>query len=201
MYDLLRKGKFNQSSLFIGYAKRLNGLTMYWLCWKIIAVIDNRKIIFTNFFYKIYFISVKGQSLDVNRDSVIGVLGESVNITWTLGKVDQTDKVVSTRLFLGNFTDNKLLYEGVSVLIKRNLAKEMFGERIQVFFKEPNYTLTLSNLSFNDAVTFTLVVNVEIQGTVTQRPAAVKSVAITEVRGMWLLELTSSFDPQQYETD
>ena len=118
---------------------------------------------------------------------MIGVFGESVNITWTLTKVDQTDKVVSTRLFLGNFTDNKLLYEVVNVLTKQNLAKEMFGERIQVSFKEPNYMLTLDNLSFNDAVTFALLITQEIQGTVTQRPAVVKAVAISEVRGMYLL--------------
>ena len=160
---------------------------MCWLCCKIIVVFNNHKIIFANFFCKMYFISVKGQSLDVNPDLVIGVLGESVNITWTLRKVDQTDKVVATRLYLGNFTDNKLLYEGVNTLTKQNLAKDTFGERIQASFKEPNYTLTLSNLSFNDAVTFTLVVSQEIQGTVKQRPTVFKSVAITEVRGMCFL--------------
>ena len=63
----------------------------------------------------------------------------------------------------------------------------MFGERIQVSFKEPNYILTLDNLSFSDTVTFSLVISQEIQGTVTQRPIVHKSVAISEVRGMYLL--------------
>ena len=136
---------------------------------------------------KLFCFLVKGQSLEVSQDPVIGVFGESVNITWTLTKVDQTDKVVSTRLFLGNFTDNKLLFQGVNVLTKQNLVKEMFGERIQVSFKEPNYILTLDNLSFSDTVTFSLVISQEIQGTVIQRPAVFKSVAISEVRGMYLL--------------
>ena len=63
----------------------------------------------------------------------------------------------------------------------------MFGERIQVSFKEPNYILALDNLSFSDTVTFSLVISQEIQGTIIQRPTVFKSVAISEVRGMYLL--------------
>ena len=40
------------------------------------------------------------------------------------------------------------------MLIKQNLAKVVFGERIQASFKEPIYTLTLNNLSFNDTFPF-----------------------------------------------
>ena len=119
--------------------------------------------------------------------AVIGFFGESVDIIWTLSSIDPTDKVVSTGLFLGNFTDNKKLHEGVNILHKQELAKKMFGERIQVSFKEPDYTLTLRNLSFSDTFTFTLVIIKEIQGTITQRPAAVKSVSISEVTGMCFL--------------
>ena len=98
---------------------------------------------------------MKSQSLELTQDSVIGVFGESVNITWTLRKVDQTDVVISTRLFLGNFTENRLLYEGVNMFMKQNLAKVIFGKSIQASFKEPIYTLTLSNLSYSDTFTFT----------------------------------------------
>ena len=133
------------------------------------------------------FVLVKGQSLEVFQDPVIGVFGGSVDITWTIRKVEQTDKVVPTRLFLGNFIDNKLLYDGVSVLTKHNLAKETFGDRIQVSFKERYYILTLDNLSFSDTVTFALALSQEIQGTVIQWPSGVKSVAISEVRGIYLL--------------
>ena len=118
---------------------------------------------------------------------MIGVLGESIDIKWALTKVLQTDKVFGTRLFLGNFTDGKLLYDGVNILTKQTLAKEIFGERIQASFKGPVFTLTLRNLSFNNRCTFTLVMAQEIQGTITQRPAAVKSVAISEVRGTCFL--------------
>ena len=114
---------------------------------------------------------------------MIGVLGESIDIKWTLTKVDETDQVSSTRLFLGNFTENKVLYEGVQRLIKQDLAKDIFGERMQASFKEPVYTLTLRNLSFNDTYTFTLIIFQEIQGTITPRPVIAKSVAISEVRG------------------
>ena len=130
---------------------------------------------------------MKSQSLELTQDSVIGVFGESVNITWTLRKVDQTDIVISTRLFLGNFTENRLLYEGANMFMKQNLAKVIFGERIQASFKEPIYTLTLSNLSYNDTFTFTLVVIQRIQNSIGLRPVVLKSTAISEVRGMYFL--------------
>ena len=71
------------------------------------------------------------------------------------------------------------------MLFKQNLAKVIFGERIQASFKEPIYTLTLSNLSFSDTFTFTLVVNQEDGRSFTMRPVVVKSASIIEVRGMF----------------
>ena len=118
---------------------------------------------------------------------MICVLADSVEITWALRKVAKTDVVISSRLFLGHFTENRLLYKGVNMLIKQNLAKVVFGERIQASFKELIYTLTLNNLSFNDTFTFTLAVSQEIQGTLTQQPGVVKSPAIREVRGMYFI--------------
>ena len=130
---------------------------------------------------------MKGQSLKATPDPVRGVLGESVDITWTLTKEDKTDKVLTTRLFLGNFTESKLLYEGVKTLTKQDLAKDIFRERIQASFEEPVYTLTLRNLSFNDTYTFTLVIFQQIQGTINLRPTVVKSVSISEVKGTCFL--------------
>ena len=130
---------------------------------------------------------MKSQSLELTQDSVIGVFGESVNIAWTLRKVDQTDVVISARLFLRNFTENRVLYEGANMLMKQNLAKVIFGERIQASFKEPIYTLTLSNLSYNDTFTFTLAVIQGIQSNINLRPVVIKSAAISGVRGMCFL--------------
>lgn len=73
------------------------------------------------------------------------------------------------------------------MLMKQNLAKVIFGERIQASFKEPIYTLTLSNLSYNDTFTFTLVVIQRIQNSIGLRPVVLKSTAISEVRGMYFL--------------
>ena len=115
----------------------------------------------------------------------MGVLGGSVDITWTLTKVDQRDVVVDTRLFLGaNFRVDNLLYRGSVVLNKLDHAEKMFGGRIQASFKEPRYILKLSNLSFSDLITLTLVVNQEIGSTLVSRPAIFKSVKIIEVKGM-----------------
>ena len=44
-----------------------------------------------------------------------------------LRSIDATNHVVSTRFFLGNFKDNKNLYEQVNRLTKHELAKKMFG--------------------------------------------------------------------------
>ena len=130
---------------------------------------------------------MKSQSLELTQDLVIGVFREPVNITWTLRKVNQTDVVISTRLFLGNFTENSLLYEGANMFMKQNFAKVIFGERIQASFMEPIYTLTLSNLSYNDTFTFTLAVIQGIQSNINLRPVVIKSAAISEVRGMYFV--------------
>ena len=128
-------------------------------------------------------------------------MGGSVNITWTIKKIDQSDLVSNTRLFLGtNFIHSNLLYRGSVVLDKLEYAKRKFGGRIQAVFIEPNYTLTLRNLSFSDLITFILVVNQQIGSTLTPRPVTFKSVEINEVRGMYflckLLEPVSCFDLQ-----
>lgn len=145
---------------------------------------SNFKIIVTNFFCKIYFISVKGQSLEVTPNPVIGVLGESAHMTWTYTKKDGNADIISARFFLGNSTEGKLLFDGPSGLNKKNITREIFGERIQTSFKKTNYTLTLKNLSFTDTFTFTLVI-VEETGITLQR--TLKSVTIREVRGMYFL--------------
>ena len=119
---------------------------------------------------------------------MIGVLGGSVDITWTLTKVDQRDVVADTRLFQGaSFRVDHLLYRGSVVLNKLDRAEKMFGNRVQASFTEPKYILKLNNLSFSDLITFTLVVNQEIGATLVPRPAIIKSVKIIEVKGIFFL--------------
>ena len=71
--------------------------------------------------------------------------------------------------------------------MKQNLAKVIFGKRVQASFKEPIYTLTLSNLSYNDSFTFTLAVIQGIQNNINLWPVVIKSAAISEVRAMYFL--------------
>ena len=156
------------------------------------------------YIFKIYFVTVKGQSLQATPNPAVGVLGRSVDITWTIKKIDQSDLVNNTRLFLGeNFIPSNLLYPGSVVLNKLEYAKRKFGDRMQAVFIEPNYTLTLRNLGFSDLITFILVVNQEISSTLIPRPVTFKSVKINEVRGMYLfsklLEPVSCFDLQPDE--
>ena len=135
--------------------------------------------------FDIFLILVNGQSLEVTPDPAMGVLEGSVKIKWTVRKADQTDAIASTRLYLGtNFTQNKLLYRGVNSLVKQSLADEMFGEQIQVTFKEPIYTLTLRKLNITDTVKFTLVMNPEMSATLKVRPILKKSVEVIVVKGM-----------------
>ena len=156
------------------------------------------------YIFEIYFVTAKGQSLQVTPSPAIGILGGSVDIPWTITKINQSDLVSNTRLFLGeSFIPSNLLYRGSVVLDKLEYAERKFGDRIQAIFIEPNYTLTLRNLSFSDLITFILVVNQEIGGTLTPRPVTFKSVEINEVRGMYflckLLESVCCFDLQQDE--
>ena len=146
-----------------------------------VADVDNHKIIVAKYFY-VFFVSVKGQSVKVTPDPVIGIFGGSVDITWTLTKEAENDKINSVRIFLGNQSEGNVLYEGVSKFTKLDYAKTNFGDRMKANFQDSKYTLTLSNLSFSDLFTFTLIVGTEDSSFKT-RPNVIKSVKISEVRG------------------
>lgn len=155
-------------------------MVMYWL----LCESDTKKSLFL-IFDLFLFISVRGQSIAVKPNPAISVIGESIDIAWTITKVDQSDIIVTARLYLGtSFASNKLLYQDIEPLAKQDLANKMFGERIHASFKEPNYKLTLNELNINDSVNFTLVVNQEIIGTLKARPVLKKSVEVIVVTGM-----------------
>ena len=131
------------------------------------------------YFLNFFSVLVKGQSLQVTPDPVKGVLGGSVDITWTVIKKEQSDLILITRLYLGTLlTRTNLLYQGVTALFKQNSANLQLGDRIQVRFKESKYT------QFNDTVTFTLVVSLE-DATLNPLPSIVKSTKIVAVTGMF----------------
>ena len=117
-------------------------------------------------------------------------------------KVETTDKVFNTRLYIGtNVTTEKLLYEGLVNFVRGDAAKT-FGDRIKANFKDPEYTLTLSNLRYNDTITFTLVVNQE-DASFNPRSPTMKSFKIIEVRGKCflqkILELITCINSEQDE--
>ena len=164
----------------------VNGLKVLVICCivfeVICALIDNCKTIVTNCFH-VFLFSVKGQSLDARPDTVIGVFGGSVNITWTLTKRAESDKITSVRIFLGKPSEGNVLYGGVSTFIKKDYARTNFGDRIKASLEESKYRLSLNNLSFIDLSTFTLVVSTE-DINFNRRPNMLKSVKIEEVKGM-----------------
>ena len=155
--------------------------------------------------FKICFILVNGQSLQVTPDPAIGDLGGSVDIIWTIMKVEPSDKVTNTRLYIGtNFTTEKLLYEGSGAAdLAEGDAAERFGNRMKATFEDPKYTLTLSNLNYNDTITFTLVVNLE-DASLNPRQPSIRSIKIIKVRGKYflrkILELITYFNSPLDET-
>ena len=166
----------------------VNGLKVLVICCivfeAICALIDNCKTIVTNCFH-VFLFSVKGQSLDARPDTVIGVYGGSVNITWTLTKKAKSDKISNVRIFLGNPSEGNILYEGTSTFIKHDYARTNFGDRIKDSLEESKYRVTLNNLSLIDLSTFTLVVSTEDLN-FNRRPNMLKSVKIDKVKGMLL---------------
>ena len=111
-------------------------------------------------FYRFSFVSVKGQSLEATPDSVTGVLGGSVKIAWTLTKKAANDRILSAGLYLGNDSNDKVLFQkGTDDFEKQPYAETNFGDRIQANFNGEKYTLILSNLNFSDLFTFTVIVN------------------------------------------
>ena len=117
---------------------------------------------------------------------MIGVFGKSVEIIWTITKEEPVDTVSNTRLYLGKeLTAVNQLFTGnpdADELTRHSLATKTFGDRIQATLKELKYILTLSNLSFSDTFTFTLVVSSEFNTTLL-RKNLIESATITEVRG------------------
>ena len=140
----------------------------------------------SNHFYEMFLVSVNTQSLEVTPDPAIGDLGGSIDIIWTITKVEPTDRVINTRLYIGtDFNQENVLYYGLPPLTKADVAKT-FGGRIKVTFDDPKFKLTLSNLNFKDTVTFTLVISTE-DDSFNSRPNSIKSIKITEVRGEEIL--------------
>ena len=110
-------------------------------------------------------------------------MGEPLQVKWTL--VSDTHQIVNTRLYLGEkFTPEKLLIRGIQPLKKEDLAKKLFGENIKAKFQYPFYYLTFNECNVSKKITITLVVNVEVNGTLETRPALKKSVEIVAERGM-----------------
>ena len=151
-----------------------------------------------------YFVLVKGQSLEVKPNPVTGVFGKSVDITWTIGKKDENDTIGNTRLYLGDSVlRQNLLYRGASPLDKLELAQSRFGDRIKASLEGEIYLLKLSNLSYNDTVWLTLAVNQE-DANLNPRPVSIKSVQISKVKGMHflrrILQLMTCFILQEDKT-
>ena len=127
---------------------------------------------------------MKAQSLEVTPDSVVCVLGEPVQVKWTLVK-NQTYRIFNTRLYLGKkVTREQLLIRGMQPLNKQDLATKIFGENIKAKFQDPFYYLTFNECNVPKKITVTLVVNVEVIVTLETRPALSKSVEIVPERGM-----------------
>ena len=98
-------------------------------------------------------------------------------------KVEPTDKVFNTRLYVGTkFEQENLLYAGLYPYLSNGDVAKKFEGRIKATFDDPKFTLTLSNSNFKDAVTFSLVINTE-DVRFFPRQLSIKSVQIVQVKG------------------
>ena len=119
-------------------------------------------------------------------------------ISWTLTKKAADDQILRAGLFLGNDSSAEVLYQkGTNDFEKQPYAETNFGDRMQANFNGEKFTLTLNNLNFSDLFTFTVAVNLA-DVRFNPYPALLKSVKISEVRGMqflWIiLEFMTQFD-------
>ena len=121
--------------------------------------------------------------MEVTPDPAIGYLGGSINIIWTIIKVEPTDKVINTRLYIGTkFEQENLLYAGRHPYLSNGDVAKKFRGRIKATFDDSKFTLTLNNLNFKDTLTFNLVINTE-DVNFNPRPSSIKSVQIVQVTG------------------
>ena len=167
---------------------------MHWLYFKDLRLVtDNYRTMLIVISYRFSFVSVKGQSLKTTADSVTGFLGGSIEIAWTLTKKAVNDRILSANLRLGNGSIQEVLYQkGTNDFEKQPYAEINFGYRIQANFNGEKYILILSNLSFSDLFTFTVVVNLA-NIRFNPYPVLRKTVKISEVRGMQFLWITLEF--------
>ena len=143
-------------------------------------------------------------SLEATPDSVTCVLGGSIKIASPLIKKAANDRILSAGLFLGNDSSGKVLYQkGTNDFEKQPYAETNFGDPIQVTFDGEKYTLTLSNLNFSTLFTVTVTLNLA-DVRFNPYPTRIKSIKISEVRGMqflWkTLEFVTQFDCQKVKT-
>lgn len=130
---------------------------------------------------------MEGQSLDVSGESETGEVGKSLTMTWTVHKLNQTDIIQNGFLVLGNKATDKRLFQGLNPINERPLATTLFPDGINATWDGQNYTLIISKLKFEDdnkALTF--VVSQTLSDGITPRGSALlKTITITEVRGMY----------------
>ena len=109
---------------------------MHCLCFELLSLFnDNYRTIFAINFLRIFFVLVKALSLEATPDSVTGVLEGSVKIAWTLTKKVADDRILSAGLFLGNVSNNNVLYQkGTNDFEKQLYAETNFGDCIQANF-------------------------------------------------------------------
>ena len=160
---------------------------MYMLCYEVKSVIiGKRKFTVSQYFFKFYFVLVKGQSLRVTSKTLKGEVRGSIAVTWTVFKDNQSDVIGSATLYLGTrMLPGNELYSGLLIQTKQPLANEKFGNRIEAKFEIPKYTVTLSNLNYSDVSTqFTLTVTIRTSAGQLKHQAR-ETVEITEVKGMY----------------
>ena len=143
-------------------------------------------IYFSNNF--LFSISVDGQSLDVHSESVVGIFNKTITLTWTIAKFIETDVIESAVLFLSVYTDSRkpLFTDITNPVNKLQYASKHFGERITVTWSGLTYHLELKNLRYSDTVSFTLLVAQVATDFITQRNRTLKTITITDVKGIFL---------------
>ena len=125
-----------------------------------------------------------------------GVFGGSVKTASTLIKKAADNRNLSAGLFLGNDSSGKVLCQkGTNDFEKQPDAETNFGDPIQVTFNGEKYVLTLSNLNFSNLFTFTVTL-ILADVRFNPYPTRIKSVKISEVRGMQFLWKTLAFITQ-----
>ena len=123
----------------------------------------------------------------MNKENVEGLKGGSLTLRWIFNGIPEAFEIFEANLY---FNVTKASSQAVicnwdtssHVPFVTITGKNIFGNRISVSYRQLNYSLTLTNLQYNDAGPYLLEVGVS-PGSITEIQVSHSIIKISKIKG------------------